>query len=436
MASTDFRLTGLDARGADLTLSTLELHGAGGRLDAGAVITSSHAPIAGALSALGDGDLLTSCTFAAADVASPGFWIGIQLPVAQEVTSVASQGHLYALLLCERLGNSWSFVMSIQDTRGLPALSIPFLWGKSPAVAADLTVFGGITGASPMVPVPSEGGVKFGASGINPAFAKFTASPVMSWVGLRAKLVFKLTRDAASRKHTGFFFPDAGGGAGGYRLAFLDNSFVYSVYQSGLEVIINTTALNAAGPLVDQVHTLDVIVEDGGLVTAYQNDQLLGTLPGRDSRFNYVVGGVFVYGADVEVQHVEISSRASRSGPAATLCAQVLALPQGAPLLPQSSALLQQVNSFGIADLECGGHGCIYGPVELYTQAGNIPLPRRVRLHRSRDGLLVRETWSNAQGNYRFDGISDRYKYDVIAWDHEGLQQSVVANDLTPEPMQ
>jgi hypothetical protein len=87
-------------------------------------------------------------------------------------------------------------------------------------------------------------------------------------------------------------------------------------------------------------------------------------------------------------------------------------------------------------DMECGGHGCIYGTVELYAQAGNIPLPRRVRLHRSRDGLLVREMWSDAQGNYRFEHITDRYKYDVIAWDHEGLQQSVVANDLTPEPMQ
>lgn len=87
-------------------------------------------------------------------------------------------------------------------------------------------------------------------------------------------------------------------------------------------------------------------------------------------------------------------------------------------------------------DVEFSGGGCIYGTVELYAQSGNIPLPRRVRLHRSRDGMLVRETWSDVQGNYRFDGITDRYKYDVIAWDHEGLQQSVVANDLTPESMQ
>lgn len=85
--------------------------------------------------------------------------------------------------------------------------------------------------------------------------------------------------------------------------------------------------------------------------------------------------------------------------------------------------------------MEFSGAATIHGTVELYAQAGNIPLPRRVRLYRSRDGLLVRETWSNAQGEYRFDGITDRYTYDVIAWDHEGLQRSVVANDLTPEVM-
>lgn len=101
---------------------------------------------------------------------------------------------------------------------------------------------------------------------------------------------------------------------------------------------------------------------------------------------------------------------------------------------PEDSVSTSLASQFAL-DVEHGGNHCIYGTVELYAQAGNIPLPRRVRLHRSRDGLLVRETWSDAQGNYRFEGITDRYTYDVIAWDHEGLQQSVVANDLTPEVM-
>lgn len=116
-----------------------------------------------------------------------------------------------------------------------------------------------------------------------------------------------------------------------------------------------------------------------------------------------------------------------RASPVKTLDFQGAVAPasglQNAPSIPQ------------VLDIEAGGQGAIYGTVELYAQAGNIPLPRRVRLHRSRDGLLVRETWSDAQGNYRFDGISERYSYDVIAWDHEGLQQSVVANDLQPEAM-
>lgn len=102
---------------------------------------------------------------------------------------------------------------------------------------------------------------------------------------------------------------------------------------------------------------------------------------------------------------------------------------------PADFGSLSGVSPLRAMDMECGGQCSIYGAVELYAQAGNIPLPRRVRLHRSRDGLLVRETWSDAQGNYRFDGISERYTYDVIAWDHEGMQQSVVANDLTPEVM-
>ena len=60
-------------------------------------------------------------------------------------------------------------------------------------------------------------------------------------------------------------------------------------------------------------------------------------------------------------------------------------------------------------------------------------LQRRVRLFRSRDGLLVRETWSAADGSYRFDDISDRYEYDIEAWDHEKNYFTTVANNQLPE---
>jgi hypothetical protein len=63
----------------------------------------------------------------------------------------------------------------------------------------------------------------------------------------------------------------------------------------------------------------------------------------------------------------------------------------------------------------------------------NVPLRRRVRLHRSVDGYLARETWSKADGSYEFREISTRYEWDVIAWDHELQEYSTVANNQLAE---
>lgn len=94
----------------------------------------------------------------------------------------------------------------------------------------------------------------------------------------------------------------------------------------------------------------------------------------------------------------------------------------------------QVVGLMAAQDLEHGGHGCIHGTVEQkLTSDTTLPLKRRVRLHRSRDGMLVRETWSDENGHYRFDGLNTRYEYDVIAWDHEGQFRSTIANNIKPE---
>ena len=93
------------------------------------------------------------------------------------------------------------------------------------------------------------------------------------------------------------------------------------------------------------------------------------------------------------------------------------------------------LNSKIACDIEFGGRGTIYGTVERDHTPSNVPLRRRVRLHRSRDGMLVRETWSKADGSYEFTEISGLYEYDVIAWDHEMQFRSVVANNLVPEVM-
>lgn len=109
---------------------------------------------------------------------------------------------------------------------------------------------------------------------------------------------------------------------------------------------------------------------------------------------------------------------------------------KGANPPPQGLAATALVPTPGrLVDVELGGFSRIYGSVARNDTPANTPLVRRVRLHRSRDGMLVRETWSKADGSYEFTEISGRYEYDVIAWDHEMQFRSVVANNLVPEVM-
>ena len=63
-----------------------------------------------------------------------------------------------------------------------------------------------------------------------------------------------------------------------------------------------------------------------------------------------------------------------------------------------------------------GGVGVITGTVEEKATP-NIPLRRRVRLHRDVDGMMVRETWSHATtGAYTFTDINPAYTYTVVAY--------------------
>ena len=80
-----------------------------------------------------------------------------------------------------------------------------------------------------------------------------------------------------------------------------------------------------------------------------------------------------------------------------------------------------------------GGKGVITGTVEEKATP-NIPLRRRVRLHRDVDGVMVRETWSHATtGAYTFTDINPAYTYHAIAFDYARNYRAVIADNLTPE---
>lgn len=94
-------------------------------------------------------------------------------------------------------------------------------------------------------------------------------------------------------------------------------------------------------------------------------------------------------------------------------------------LVPEPQALL---------DLAYGGPGRISGTVKI-KGTPDYPVSRRVRLLRERDGVCIRETWSDPlSGAYQFDGIDPAQRYTVLAYDHEHQLRAVVADNLSPEP--
>lgn len=62
----------------------------------------------------------------------------------------------------------------------------------------------------------------------------------------------------------------------------------------------------------------------------------------------------------------------------------------------------------------------------------DVPVSRRVALLRLYDYLPVRETWSAANGDYRFDNINRAYEYVVISFDHTNNFRAVLADKVRP----
>lgn len=107
------------------------------------------------------------------------------------------------------------------------------------------------------------------------------------------------------------------------------------------------------------------------------------------------------------------------------------AAPSAGAAAPYSGGLLLALQKS--RDYIHGGAGFITGTVEEKATP-NIPLRRRVRLHRDVDGMMVRETWSHAAtGAYTFTDISPAYTYHAIAFDYARNYRAVVADNLTPE---
>jgi hypothetical protein len=86
-------------------------------------------------------------------------------------------------------------------------------------------------------------------------------------------------------------------------------------------------------------------------------------------------------------------------------------------------------------DREHAGDGRIVGTTKNAGDPDDYPVSRRVRLLRKRDGVLARETWSNAAGDYVFEHIRSDIEYVIVSHDHTGLYNAAIADSQTPELM-
>ncbi len=101
---------------------------------------------------------------------------------------------------------------------------------------------------------------------------------------------------------------------------------------------------------------------------------------------------------------------------------------------PSASILMRR--EISTRDLsEFGGVGLIRGTVNV-DSTPDYPVWRRVRLFDRRSNALVRETWSSPEtGEYVFEHLNPYRTYVVVAYDHTGVYNAEILDNVVPEPM-
>ena len=453
--------------GGDLTINALHLYSASIRVDTAAIISSSHHPSSGSLSSIAQDPPGSTVVFAASDVKSSGFFVQWEFSTAVEVDGMRiAGGDLSALTVFAFMGGVWVLVRDVRGLRGISALTqiLPFCVREPRAGAVSCmtgdAVQDGVTGTPWTLPSGAtiqtdinRGGVPMlrvqGSASVSLAS---TVAPFMNWTGsditVEATIFYEAppTGDAGMplMVYCGESAPDIVYWSFG---PSTDDSLIF-YYWSGTQSFVRTSA-----GVVKRGRLTHIAISIQGASLRFFVD---GRLVHTAARATTPIGGGNAWplrigctqNAQVSLGSFAVSDVIFTSAAKYTTDFILAERWDGGSriLTPTSYASIgasSAVSAFSMqghraamaCDMEFGGSHRIYGSVSSKADPVHIPLRRRVRLHRSKDGYLVRETWSKVDGSYEFTEISGRYEYDVIAWDHEMSYRSVVANNLTPEAM-
>lgn len=485
MATTVWRISGIDTfGGGDLELSEIHLYDMFGRADVGAVLTSSHQPISGSLAALADSDIQTGCRFAAADARSPGFYIQWALPSAKDITRVrlgcgADRARACSRLQIQALIDGLWFSNAASDSyRYQYQLPSANAWypEAAPQVSVrqflDEVIIDSGTEAVVTVPPNSLAGdllltfvMHRSALDVPAGWSLLVTSPVASDAGVNqwqsvlskpktlggaATETVTVKQAVAGRLiagcvavNTGGLMPQidlladaVSGSMQGQDVLPIDvkpcGLGIASLSQVQVAVVIGSwTApstwtgmfgVSASGSLQRRLAAGYTAQE--GLISGYFKAPPVEDAPTAKTRISLSI-------FPANGQTVLLTERS----PVTARLQASIRLPSLSQPPAQGLQSMARHLSSKLLDVECGGQGRIYGTVARKSTPANAPLRRRVRLHRSVDGYLARETWSKADGSYEFREISTRYEWDVIAWDNELQEFSTVANNQLAEVM-
>jgi hypothetical protein len=428
--------------GGDLELSELHLHDGSGRVDAPATISSTIAPASGALADLKDNDTGTVTAWPVASYRAPGFAIAWDFGSATTVAAVRPGGGSTRSKFIESLTLQYSADNVTWNT-------LIRYYGLTFPGAATLATLS----------LQQRERLTWDPAGLSPSNASLTNNNLTAHtinvgqargnVGLQTgKWYFECYLNnsgaqngtmlgIASDQHSLVAFPGSDAHSYGY-YAFDGKKYNQNVpvayaatYTTGDTVGI---ALDLdAGTLIFLKNNVDLGVAYSGIASASWFPIVSqGSSAGTNGQVTINFGASsFTYtppsGYQAFNKHLQ---PAFETPPNTRLIGQPthIAVDGGGTL---STSVLDTLTPF--RDIENGGPGIITGTVKI-DSSPDIPVRRKVRLHRDKDGICVAETWSNATtGAYAFSGLDITRKYHVVAFDHTGDRRAVIADNLTPE---
>jgi hypothetical protein len=287
----------------------------------------------------------------------------------------------------------------------------------------------------------------------------------------------ELLTDPSARKHLGLWVT-TGNAAEGYRFAHLDGAWSVSRWSSGFgdgaavagsvstaptynvgqRRVLRCEVITGAPDANGVPWTRLIQFSAGGVVLFQVAD---ATYRGK------LVPGVFLYGATARIH--AIAGDTPSGLPAFPAAVGVNAADDLQPLTGGSTSVLpspaanigvnadcelMRLNSpaserwsepgvydrhfraipSGRKNIHFSGVGVIAGTVKE-KGVPDQPLERRVQLISENTRLLVAETWSDANGDYRFEVIDPNQRYTVVSYDHKHLYRAVIADNLQPQLM-